>query len=124
MLAGATKREVRKLSVHDGRTIIIYGESVIQERCVIVAMQVAVEFFGIPRARAGTASAMAQGTNLGDVLADLVRQFPSLGETCVDGRELRAGYIANLGAERFVTSSETPLREGDTVLLMSLDAGG
>ena len=87
-------------------------------------MQVAVEFFGIPRARAGTATAMAQGANLGDVLADLVRQFPLLREACIDGRELRAGYIANVGAERFVTSSETPLREGDTVLLMSLDAGG
>jgi molybdopterin converting factor small subunit len=87
-------------------------------------MQVAVEFFGIPRARAGTATATALGATLGDVLADLVRQFPLLGETCVDGRKLRAGYIVNLGAERFVTSSDTRLREGDTVLLMSLDAGG
>jgi hypothetical protein len=29
-----------------------------------------------------------------------------------------------VGAERFVTSPDTPLCEGDTVLLLSLDAGG
>ena len=64
------------------------------------------------------------GSNLGDVLADLARKFPPLAETCIDGRSLRPGFIVNLGAERFVTSPETPLSEGDTVLLLSLDAGG
>jgi molybdopterin converting factor small subunit len=87
-------------------------------------MQVAVEFFGIPRARAGLAQTSAVGANLGDVLADLAAKFPSLGETCIKGRSLRPGFIVNLGAERFVTLPETPLREGDTVLLLSLDAGG
>ena len=67
---------------------------------------------------------MAVGRNLGDVLADLARQFPALADTCIDGRSLRQGFIVNLGAERFVTSPETPLRKGDTVLFMSLDAGG
>ena len=87
-------------------------------------MQVAVELFGIPRARAGIAQTLAVGSNLGDVLADLGSRFPELAETCIDGRTLRAGYIANLGAEQFVTAPETPLSEGDTLLLLSLDAGG
>ena len=87
-------------------------------------MQVAVELFGIPRARAGLAQTSAVGSNLGDVLADLARKFPALAESCVDRRSLRPGFIVNLGAERFVTSPETPLREGETVLLLSLDAGG
>jgi molybdopterin converting factor small subunit len=87
-------------------------------------MQVAVELFGIPRARAGLAQTTAMGRNLGDVLADLAQKFPRLAETCIDGRSLRPGYIVNLGAERFVTAPETPLNEGDKVLLMSLDAGG
>jgi molybdopterin converting factor small subunit len=87
-------------------------------------MQVAVELFGIPRARAGIAQTLAVGSNLGDVLADLASRFPQLAETCIDGRGLRTGYIANLGAERFVTSPETPLCEGDTLMLLSLDAGG
>ena len=87
-------------------------------------MQVAVELFGIPRARAGIAQTSAAGSNLGDVLADLAQKFPTLADICIDGRSLRAGFIVNLSAERFVTSPETPLREGDTVLLLSLDAGG
>ena len=87
-------------------------------------MQVVVELFGILRARAGTAQTSAVGHNLGDVLADLAKKFPRLAESCIDGRALRSGFIANLGAERFVTSPETPLSEGDTILLLSLDAGG
>jgi molybdopterin converting factor small subunit len=87
-------------------------------------MQVAVELFGIPRSRAGLAQTSAEGSNLGDVLADLARKFPPLAEACINGRTLRPGFIVNLSAERFVTAPETPLREGDTVLLLSLDAGG
>jgi molybdopterin converting factor small subunit len=87
-------------------------------------MQVAVELFGIPRARAGLAQTSAVGKNLGDVLADLAKKFPPLAESCIDGRSLRPGFIVNLSAEQFVTSPETPLRDGDTVLLLSLDAGG
>jgi molybdopterin converting factor small subunit len=87
-------------------------------------MQVAVELFGIPRARAGLARTSAAGSNLGDVLADLARRFPSLAETCIDGRSLRPGYIVNLGAQRFVSSPDTPLNKGDIVLLLSLDSGG
>ena len=87
-------------------------------------MQVMVELFGIPRARAGAAQTSAIGANLGDVLADLAARFPRLAETCIDGRTLRPGFIVNLSASRFVSSPETPLNDGDTVLLLSLDAGG
>ena len=87
-------------------------------------MQVEVELFGIPRARAGVVRTTAEGSNLGDVLADLAGKYPQLAETCIDGRSLRSGFIVNLGAKQFVTSPETPLADGETVLLMSLDAGG
>jgi molybdopterin converting factor small subunit len=87
-------------------------------------MHVEVELFGIPRARAGVASTTADGCNLGDILANLAARYPQLAETCIDGRSLRPGFIVNLGAKQFVTSPETPIREGDTVLLLSLDAGG
>ena len=87
-------------------------------------MQVAVELFGIPRARAGVAQTMADGRCLGDVLAELAERFPGLADTCIDGRQLRPSYIANLGGQRFISAPETPLSEGDTVLLLSVDAGG
>ena len=87
-------------------------------------MQVTIELFGIPRARAGIAQASAVGSNLGDVLADLAARYPRLAETCIDGRALRPGFIANLSARNFASSPDTPLCEGDIVLLLSLDAGG
>jgi molybdopterin converting factor small subunit len=87
-------------------------------------MPITVELFGIARARAGIAKTTAAGSSLGDVLAELANRFPALQQTCIDGRALHTGFIANIGAERFVTAPETPLYDGDTVLLMSLDAGG
>lgn len=87
-------------------------------------MQVEVELFGIPRARAGTAQTTAVGHCLGDVLVDLAARFPALAEACIEGRRLKPNFVANLGGRQFVTLPETPLTTGDTVLLMSLDAGG
>ena len=87
-------------------------------------MQIQVEFFGIPRVRAGVEKTTASGGCLGDVLSDLAARYPGLAETCIDGRRLRAGYTANLRGEQFVTDPETTLHEGDTLLLLTLDAGG
>jgi molybdopterin converting factor small subunit len=87
-------------------------------------LKVTVELFGIPRLRAGVSQSVADGSTLGEILLDLGRRFPSLGESCIDGCTLKAGYIANLRGERFVSDPETELNEGDIVLLMSLDAGG
>jgi molybdopterin converting factor small subunit len=87
-------------------------------------MTVTVELFGIPRARAGVERTSAVGNSLGEVFADLAARFPALGATCIDGRRLRPGFTANVGGERFTTAPETPLNDGDTVLLMSLDPGG
>lgn len=87
-------------------------------------MQVDVELFGIARARAGIAKTTSAGQSLGDVLADLAIRFPQLGETCIAGRSLRPGFTANLSGQRFVTDQNTLLAEGDTVLLLHLDAGG
>jgi molybdopterin converting factor small subunit len=87
-------------------------------------MQVVVELFGIARARAGVAQTTAVGQCLGDVLADLAGRFPLLAETCIVGRSLRPGFTANLSGQRFVTAQETALSEGDTVLLLPIDAGG
>ena len=87
-------------------------------------MQITVELFGIPRTRAGIAKATAQGDSLGEVLVDLAARYPELAKTCIDGRNLRPGYTANLRGEQFVTDPETVLKDGDTLLLLNLDAGG
>lgn len=87
-------------------------------------MQITVELYGIPRSRAGVEKTVATGSCLGDVLADLAARFPHLAETCIEGNRLRPGYTANLRGERFVTDPETTLTDGDTLLLLTLDAGG
>lgn len=87
-------------------------------------MPIHVEFYGIVRAKAGTASAVSNGTTLGEVLTDLARQFPELGRLCIEGDHFRTGFTANLDGQRFITSPETPLAQGDSVLILSLDAGG
>jgi molybdopterin converting factor small subunit len=87
-------------------------------------MEVAVELFGIARSRAGVAKTTAAGATLGDVLADLARQYPGLAATCIDGRQLRPGYTVNLGGNQFVSAPETLLKPRDTVMLLSVDAGG
>jgi len=87
-------------------------------------MPVTVEFFGIPRTRAGVAQTTASGSSLGDVLIHLAGRFPRLAETCIDRNNLRAGFVANLDGEQFVTDPKTKLADGARVLLLSLDAGG
>ena len=79
---------------------------------------------GIPRARAGVATTSAQGTNLGDVLVDLARRFPDLADACIDGRRLKATYLASLDGRQFITHPETPLTDGASLLILSADAGG
>ncbi len=87
-------------------------------------MSITVELFGIPRARAGVDRTTSAGRCLGDVFEELGRRFPELAEACFDGRQLRPGFTANLGGQRFVTATDTPLSEDETVLILSLDAGG
>ena len=87
-------------------------------------MLIRVELFGIPRERAGTAITEAQGTRLDEVLSDLARRFPRLAEACfLDGR-LQPGYLANLNGQRFVSDPSTALVAGDSLLILSADAGG
>ena len=83
-----------------------------------------VEFFGIPRQRAGVAACDAAPGSLGQVLKELAKRYPQLAEGCLDQGRLRKGFIANLNGDRFVESLDTPLQAGDCLLILSADAGG
>ena len=87
-----------------------------------------VEFYGILRQRSGTAQTTVEwgagDTRLGDVLIELGERFPRLQETCLDGRRLRNGCVANIDGRKFVTDPETPLSAGQSLLIMSADVGG
>lgn len=89
-----------------------------------------VEFFGIPRARAGVSSMQVcegrETVTLGDVLLELSDRLPDFANACLEeDRSLRPGYLANIDGQRFVRGDEDqPLRSGQSVLILSSDAGG
>jgi molybdopterin converting factor small subunit len=84
-----------------------------------------VEFYGIPRERAGIAATTAAGKTLGEVLLDLSSRFPEFAADCVDsGGRLRPQVVANVGGESFVRHPGTHVAEDAVVLILSADAGG
>ena len=82
-----------------------------------------VEFFGVPRERAGMSRLEMQADTLGQLLEDLAAGIPSLGEM-IGADRLHPAFVANLNGDRFVTDPATPLGENDCVLILSADAGG
>ena len=90
-------------------------------------MAIRVEFFGIARQRAGVASAevsLPSPATLGDCLAELAGHFPSFAKECIEQRRLKPAFAANIGGQRFVSTADAPLADGDTLLILSADAGG
>jgi len=91
-------------------------------------MSIRVEFYGVSRQRAGTAHAVVEldsdGASLGDVLLRLGARFPEFGANCLEGGRLARWFVANLDGERFVRDLETPLNDGQSLLILSADSGG
>lgn len=82
-----------------------------------------VEFFGVPRERAGLSKLEVQADTLGHLLGTLAVRIPALGNVLnVDG--LHSAFVANLNGDRFVSDPATPLNENDCILILSADAGG
>jgi molybdopterin converting factor small subunit len=82
-----------------------------------------VEFFGVPRQRAGILGLELKAETLGQMLGALATQLPSLREFISEDR-LNSAFVANLNGDRFVHDPETRLAESDRVLILSADAGG
>jgi molybdopterin converting factor small subunit len=82
-----------------------------------------VEFFGVPRERAGVSDLEVHADTLGQLLGMLAERLPSLSKIIEDDR-LHPAFVANLNGDRFVTEPGTALRADDCVLILSADAGG
>jgi molybdopterin converting factor small subunit len=82
-----------------------------------------VELLGVPRERAGVAELDLHAETLGQLLVALATRFPSFAELIAADR-LRPSFVANLNGDRFVSDPGTELTEGDSVLILSADAGG
>ena len=85
--------------------------------------RVTVEFFGVPRARAGRADLAIEAATVAEALAAVERACPGLKGLVRAGR-LAPHYLLSVGGERFVTRLDEPLGPGTRLLLLSADAGG
>jgi molybdopterin converting factor small subunit len=90
---------------------------------VVSEQRVTVEFFGVPRARAGRAELAVEAATVAEALAAVERVCPGLKGLVRAGR-LAPHYLLSVNGERFVTEGGEALRPGDRVLLLSADAGG
>jgi molybdopterin converting factor small subunit len=85
---------------------------------------VTVEFYGVPRQRAGRAELTVVASTVAELLDAVERDCPGLaGLRRPDGR-LAAHYLLSVEGRQFVTDARQELRPGDRVLLLSADAGG
>ena len=91
-------------------------------------MAIRVEFFGSARQRAGvselTLALPEAEVPLGDVLSQIAERLPELSrELFVNGR-LHESLTANLGGAQFIHDPKTIIRDGQSLLILSADAGG
>src|SRR5439155_14363791 len=88
-----------------------------------------VELFGVARLKAKTAMVpltLPAGATLGDALAALAEMVPELigSVLTADRRALTSGYACNLNGTEFTRDLHTLIRPGDSLLILSSDAGG
>jgi hypothetical protein len=85
---------------------------------------VTIEFFGIPRQRAGRADLAVPAGSVSELLEQVERCCPGLtGLRQANGR-LSPHYLLSLDGRQFVNDPRQELRPGDRLLLLSADAGG
>ena len=91
-----------------------------------------VELYGVARLTAGSARVplmLPAEAVLGDALAALAVRCPQLlgpvlESDAAGGTQLGNGYACNLNGEAFVRDSRTAVQTGDSLLILSSDAGG
>ena len=86
--------------------------------------KIIVEFFGIPRQRAGCAETSVPIGTVAEVLDSLERSCPGLrGLRRADGSPA-PHYLLSLDGARFVSDPHEQLEPGSRLLLLSADPGG
>jgi molybdopterin synthase sulfur carrier subunit len=86
--------------------------------------RVTVEFYGIPRLRAGRAAVTVPAATVAEALAAVEQACPGLAGLVQPGGRLDPHYLLSVDGRRFVNDGRQPLGPGERVLLLSADAGG
>jgi molybdopterin converting factor small subunit len=85
---------------------------------------VAIELFGIPRLRAGIGLIRVDASSIREALAELCRACPALEDSLLRQGRVHEAFRLSVNGETFVSDLNTPLRDGDALLLLSADVGG
>jgi molybdopterin converting factor small subunit len=83
-----------------------------------------VEFYGIPRHRAGRAELPVVAGTVHEALLAVQRACPALGNLFAADARLSPHYLLSLGGQPFLRDLNAPLQQGDRLVLFSADAGG
>jgi molybdopterin converting factor small subunit len=85
---------------------------------------ITVEFFGIPRHRAGRPELTVPARTVAELIATIERECPGLAGLRRDDGGLAPHYLLSINGERFTADQQQELQPGDRLLLLSADAGG
>ena len=85
---------------------------------------VIVEFYGVPRLRAGRAEIAVIPGSVAEVLAEVRERCPGLKDLLRPDGRLSPHYLLSLDGEEFLTDLSRLLTSGTHLLLLSADAGG
>ena len=85
--------------------------------------QVTIEFFGIPRQRAGRAELVVPAGTVAEVLQAVTRACPGLEGLLTPAGQLAPHYRVSLNGQRFVQELRDSLVPGERLLILSADAG-
>jgi hypothetical protein len=84
---------------------------------------VIVEFYGIPRQRAGRAEVTVSSGTIAEVLAAVEKLCPGL-SGLVRQSGIATHYRVSVNGQRFVTSLQEEIRPDERILILSADVGG
>lgn len=82
---------------------------------------------GLRRQTGGLAVVQAVGETVGEVMKDLIRQFPGLREKILDAEGRPTGHVGIYRDGESVTllnGMDTPVRDGGEIMLLPAVAGG
>lgn len=109
-----------------------YQAALVRWRTLSAPISCTVELFGVARLTAHTPRVpltLSAEATLGDALAVLGEECPALLGAVLSADDtghtsLRSGYTCNINGKDFVRDAHTRLRAGDSLLILSSDAGG
>jgi molybdopterin converting factor small subunit len=85
---------------------------------------VRIELYGVPRLRAGVQTVDVQASTIGDALLQLQRACPQLDPDVLTDGQLNAAYVVAIDGGTLTRDPHVSLNAGDTLVLLTSQAGG